>query len=366
MENKLMNAPANVATTAIAKYTKVFGDIVSDMGVKSGLTLSQTQRMNVTIGCQQIYKVCADNKIDTKALNQSQVSQVLFNLAVLNLNPSASPRQCYFTIRKNKTKNDKGEWIETPTLELGIEGDGNDALVRKYGVGVKSLSAPFIVRENDEFTFPYFDGEKMVAPTWKPKSLTGKAILVFYVLKKDDGTIEYPMAARESVATNLKAHINNNLFGVDDKTKNAILKKIEPMTLEELLNDESLRNVSYEKYDYLTKTKKEETKNLISPAWTSAHSKEEMIIRKMRNNCLKKYPKNFDNAFLADAYESTFENNNTKINISDAVDAEYEIKQNSEPVSSVIPVDDDGIVSESNNQVEQNSNSSSLIEDSPY
>lgn len=333
--NNTPATPAKVATTAMAKYVTLFTGIVERMGADNGLKFSKSQTTNVSFGCQNIYKLCAENNISYKDLDQSNVSQVLYNLALLDLNPYALPRPCYFTLRKNSVKTKDG-YIVKPTIELGVEGDGNDTLVRKYGVDVKSLSVPFIVREGDEFTLPQFDGNGMVAPTWKPKSLTGKALYVFYILKKTDGTVEYPIASREGVITNLIAHINNNMYGIDDKTKEEILKKIEGKSLEDILNDESLRHVKYKKYNALKRAYEEDEKTLISPAWTSLHSKEEMIIRKMRNNCLKKYPKNFDNAFIAEAYESTFDNA-PKINPVDAIDVEYDIANNSEAVTSSIP-----------------------------
>lgn len=333
--NNTPATPAKVATTAMAKYVTLFTGIIERMGLDNGLNFSKSQKINVSFGCQQIFKICSDNNMSYKDLDQSNVSQALYSLALLDLNPCASPRQCYFTLRKNNVKTKDG-YIVKPTIELGIEGDGNDTLVRKYGVDVKSLSAPYIVREGDAFTLPQFDGEGMVAPTWKPTSLTGKALYVFYILKKTDGSVEYPIASREGVVTNLIAHINNNMNGVDDKTKEAILKKIEGKSLEQILNDESLRHVKYKKYNAFKKSYEEDEKTLISPAWTSLHSREEMIIRKMRNNCLKKYPKNFDNAFITEAYESTFENA-PKINPVDAIDAEYDLKNNSESISSAIP-----------------------------
>ena len=41
----------------------------------------------------------------------------------------------------------------------------------------------------------------------------------------------------------------------------------------------------------------------ISPAWKEGQSRESMIVRKMRNNITKKYPKNFENAYVAMTYE---------------------------------------------------------------
>lgn len=338
-----MQKPAQ--TSGLAKYADAYSYQIANMANDAQLKLSTAQQLAVTAGAQQIYALCEANHLPTKALNHSNVSKVLFNLAMLGLNPNAVPHECYLLIRNNKQKvkdeNGRDLWIEKPTVELGLEGDGNDALVRKYGVDVQSLSAPFIVREGDEFTLPYFDGEKMCPPTWKPKNLSGKPILVFYVLTKKDGSKEYPMADRESVAMNLKAHIINNLQGVDEKVKNPIIEKIDGMKLDELLSEQSLRSISSKRYNPSSKTFEEYQKPLISPAYLNPHSREEMLIRKMRNNCLKKYPKNFDQAFTATAYESTFEdqeaNNNSFVpDPQAAVEAEFEEKANKEEPKSVM------------------------------
>ena len=67
-----------------------------------------------------------------------------------------------------------------------------------------------------------------------------------------------------------------------------IIDKINDYTLEQLFADKDIQR-------------------FISPAWKNGSSKEDMILRKMQNNATKKYPKNFENAFISEAYESTFE-----------------------------------------------------------
>ena len=46
----------------------------------------------------------------------------------------------------------------------------------------------------------------------------------------------------------------------------------------------------------------EELAPYISPAWTEYQSREQMIIRKMRNNVVKKIPKDFGSAIAAEQY----------------------------------------------------------------
>ena len=51
-----------------------------------------------------------------------------------------------------------------------------------------------------------------------------------------------------------------------------------------------------------------------------------MIVRKLRNNCIKKIPKDFANAFTAATYEKTFDDyeqyQDTRINKEEALEAE--------------------------------------------
>ena len=66
-----------------------------------------------------------------------------------------------------------------------------------------------------------------------------------------------------------------------------------------------------------------------------------MILRKMRNNAIKKIPKDFSDAFMAKAYESTFEDydqyRDDRIDKEGAVDAEVAEQAGIRPVQDDIP-----------------------------
>jgi hypothetical protein len=68
--------------------------------------------------------------------------------------------------------------------------------------------------------------------------------------------------------------------------KDKFMAKAADMTLDEILDDPEL--VALGK---------------ISPAWSSPQARESMIVRKMRNNVVKKIPKDFSNGFVATEYE---------------------------------------------------------------
>ena len=285
--------------SALSKQTDTYTNMIIQTFANISLELDTYQKVCLANAIAKINELLTANGLafgDAK-INQSNLTTVLSQIAMFRLNAAASPRECYFQLRNDKNSDKK-------IIEFGIEGNGNDSILRDYGVNVKDVMPPIVIREGDEFQYPYFDGEKMQPFTWKPKSFTAKPIAVAYVITKKDGTKEYLISERESVASNLKAHISNNLLGVYDYAlKNRITDKISNMTLDEMLSDEELIN-GVRTTDSNGKSK---LITLISPAWKSSQSREEMIIRKMKNNCTKKYPKDFKNSYVALEYEQTAE-----------------------------------------------------------
>ena len=116
---------------------------------------------------------------------------------------------------------------------------------------------------------------------------------VVYPVKLKDGTVDYLIAEREPVRTNLIAHIRNNLlnetFGICENRYKATPKQKEQIKAkkEEILSAvrecETLEDI----------LKCEVAKPYISAAWLD--TPEAMIVRKMRNNAIKKFPKNLNN-----------------------------------------------------------------------
>lgn len=223
-------------------------------------------------------QACKQKNISLNEVDQTNLMSILQNVAMLRLNTSATPRECYIIVRGQKAPY---------TFDFGVEGDGNDKLVRKYGVGVKKIYPVWLVREKDEFTYASFSGLEMVPPKWVPKDGTAKVVRVVYPIEYEDGTVQYHIAERESVATNLKAHISNNLMWEKDSKKKAAKDRAENMSLDDMFKDKELLEI-------------------MSPAWRDPHSRESMIIRKMRNNALKPIPKDFSNAYIAEAYEEAY------------------------------------------------------------
>lgn len=296
-------------------YVNALTTSLSDMSID----FSNYQKICVINLLQKMKEMLNKEGLDFKSMNQDNISQILQMVSMLQLNIAATPRECYLQFRNWKDKS--GAWHKD--FEFGIEGDGNDKILRTFGVDVADVKGPYIVREGDDFTYPAFDGEKMVPPTWTPKSYYKKPLKVFYLVTKVDGSKEYLISERESVVKNLQAHIMNNMMKESDEAKNDMIKHIADMELDALIEDSKARP-------------------FISPAWFNPQSRNDMIIRKMKNNATKKYPKDFKNAFVESAYENTFEDNDqykqpaTPVDPTMVVAEEYDATAGTTPVETPI------------------------------
>ena len=175
------------------------------------------------------------------SFDRNEIIQILQKATMLRLNVAAEPHECYLITRNQKVGD---SWVKK--FEFGIEGDGNDKMLRKYGVDVKKVHKFWGVREPDEFTYPSFNGLEITPPTWKPKDYYSKIVRVVYPIEKTDGTIEWNIAEREEVRINLLAHINQNIMknkDYTDATRAKFTERIANMTLDELFADQECLKV---------------------------------------------------------------------------------------------------------------------------
>lgn len=293
-------------STALAKINDAYFPMIERQLTGNGINMDEYAKSCVLNAISSINNVLDTSGIgwNHPQLDQSNLTQILLNVASLKLNSAASPNEVYFQLRNVKSKGQNGEkdtWKKQ--IEMGIEGDGNDAILARFGRGVKHVHQFWLVREDDDFQYPTYEGIELTPPKWTPKG-TGKVIRVVYPIEKKSGNIEYHIAEREDVIKNLIAHINNNLmnetFGIAknrfeatakqraeiQEKKNEIIEKAKGLGLDGALADPELR-----KY--------------ISPAWKDEHSRESMIIRKMRNNIVKRIPKDFGVALVEMSYEDS-------------------------------------------------------------
>jgi len=273
---------------------------------------------------------CKSKGVELTELDGSMLRLQIQNVGFTELNMATIPSEAYIDLRKTykwvdvtdpATGEVKKEKKVSYTVAIKPQGAGNEKLVRKYGVGLKKgdgLKNAILIREGNEFVMPYFDGLQMTKPIYKPllENENNKVIAVMYPAVKEDGTVEYLFATREGVKPNLIAQIRQNaLYSftkeedeeytgkngkkytktktvVDEEARDAFYKLIEEkaskMTVDEMLNDEDL-------LEY------------INPTYTSGGSKEAMIMRKMKNNALKYYPKEYDNSYITNAVQNMFE-----------------------------------------------------------
>lgn len=225
------------------------------------------------------------DKTDLSQIDTSNLRDIVIRCASLKLSATALPREVFFQLRNKKVGNN---WVKE--VEMGVEGDGNDALLRNFGVGVQKVYPVWLVCEGDDFTYPKRKGLNIEPPSWEPKGLSSKVVRVVYPVKmKGKDGEEYLIAERDSVKVNLMAHIRNNLmnetFGICKNRYDATAEqKAEINRRKEEVYD-TLRQC--ETVDDMLKC--EIAKPYISAAWLD--SGESMIIRKMRNNAIKRFPK---------------------------------------------------------------------------
>lgn len=275
-------------TTGLSQWTNTITGLVSRDFEQNGVKYDEYSKQCAMNAMGAIFQLVQnDDKADMGNLNTSNLREVVAQCASLKLNASAMPREVYFQLRNKQIG---GQWCKV--VEMGIEGDGNDSLLRQFGNNIDTVYPVWLVKEGDDFTYPRRRGIEIEPAEWTPKGLSDKTVRVVYPVKLKDGTIDYLIAEREPVRTNLIAHIRNNLlnetFGICENRYKATPKQKEQIRArkEEVLS--AIRECETSE-DIL---RCEAAKPYISAAWLD--TPEAMIVRKMRNNAIKKFPKNLN------------------------------------------------------------------------
>ena len=290
---------------ALSKGTKYQVDLVNqiDKATKEmGQEFTQYGRECVINAMANLVTYCRTNDIKFELLDITMVKIALQNVGYTELNFNAYPAEAYFDIRKNG-----------PTYAVTIkpQGAGNEKLTRRFGVNVKELKTCILVREGDEYTLPGFDGTKMTPFTWKPKSLDKKVVLVVYPLEKADGTYEYLMATRESIKPNLIAQIRqNNLYEFKKKNESTGRLDVDTKARDEFYE---MVNNEFEKLTVDQILANPRWRAELTPTYTSGGSQEAMIIRKMKNNALKNYPREYSSDAVANAVKDMWEDRDDSV-----------------------------------------------------
>lgn len=320
--------------TALAKIGELYFPMIEKQLSGKGLIMDQYSRQCVMTAISAINTVLDSKAIswNDEQLDKSSVNQILLSVASLKLNSSASPREVYFQLRNTpvKTKaNGEEVTVWKKQIEMGIEGDGNDSILSRFGRGVEKVYPYWIIREGDTFEYPKFKGVECEPPAWEQTG-KGNAVRVVYPVLYTDKTLHFHIAEREDVAKNLIAHINNGMmnetFGfakdrhkaTPDEKKKVAAKKSELLKKASELGLGALDDHDLQPW--------------ISPAWTEYQSRESMIVRKMRNNAIKKIPKDFGNAFVEMVYADTMDD------YARSAHREIEENANREPIDIVAEV----------------------------
>lgn len=313
-ENKMGNEIVKTEKRELTGTVKLQVELANELNVASeqmGASFTDYGKKCVVNAIAGLAVTCTNQGISLKDLDPTLLKINLQNVGYTELNYAAIPSEIYFDLRKTTKYDDDGNKITKYNITIKPQGAGNEKLTRKYGVGLKKdigLHSPWLVREGDEFELPSFNGIDMTPPKWKPKSLDGKVTMVVYPAVKVDGSVEYLMATREGIKANIIAQIRqNSLYAFTKEEVNSKGRKYEKV-------DTEARDKFYEELNAYAESHKVEEllaepkfAEYVNPTYTSGGSKEQMILRKMKNNALKNYPKEYDNAYIRDAVEGMFE-----------------------------------------------------------
>lgn len=279
-EKKNFNATVSVWTNEMT------GLVTRDFD-ECGVPFDEYSKNCAMAAMTNIFQLVKSSGVDLNNMDRSNLREIVGQCASLKLNANAVPRECYFQLRKRKVGN---SYVQT--VEMGIEGDGNDAILRNFGEDVEMVYPVWIVKEGDRFVYPKHRGVEITPPEWEQCGCSDKTARIVYPVKLNDGTIQYLIAERQGVKVNLFAHVRNNLmnetFGICENRYKASPKQLE-----------EIKAKKEEIYDALRKCETvedmlacEAAKPYISAAWLD--TPESMIIRKMRNNAIKKFKKNYN------------------------------------------------------------------------
>ena len=356
-----MNNLANVNLTKGQQLQVELVNQVDKATQDMGATITEYGRQCVINAIGNLVTYCRTNGVQFGLIDPTMVKIALQNVGFTELNFAATPAEAYFDLRKTVFEDGKGNKVNGYTIAVKPQGAGNEKLTRRFGVNVKELKPAWLIREGDEFTYPSFNGLHMTPPKWTPKSYDKKIIMVCYPLVLKDDSVEYLIATREGIKPNLIAQVRqNNLYTF--KKKNSKGYEVTDTEARDKFYDEV--NEIFEKLTVDEILADPRWREQLTPTYTSGGSKEAMVLRKMKNNALKNYPREFATDYIAQAVKDMYEDKDESLNIDkkNAIDidpvekVEDEIKEEPKP-ENVVPnfeVNDDGEVVEENVAEEPN------------
>ncbi len=261
---------------AANKIANVYLSDVNNLNAAVGMPMDEESKR---CGVNAILYLCSQYSASAvQALPPAQLVQILQFVTINGLDVFNG--QVFLDARKDKSGTLK-------SITATPMGNAYEIMTKRFGVDVKTVHPARVIHEGDEFEMPQFDGLKMTNVRFKPtlKGLDGKAIAVYYLIEKNDGTLDIAIATRDGVAKNLMAQILNNSLRSENINRNELMKKLEGKSLDDILADPTLAN-------------------LISPAYRSPASRESMIVTKMKKNALLHYTRDLGSKAYATVAKS--------------------------------------------------------------
>lgn len=302
MAETKQNPVAAEFNTKLSYYTNQYLDLMERDLSERGMEFDAYSKECVSSAIGAIFQMSHDSGIDFNEITGSNLKFIMQKVATLKLNANAQPRECYFQIRNVNVapKGSKQQKWEKQ-IEFNIEGDGNDALVQRYGVNVDKVFPCWKIREEDTYIPPRHKGLEVTPPEWEETG-QGKVVRVVYPIQYKDGHVEYHSCERADVLKNLAAHIKNNMqnetFGIAESRYKATEKQKQEIDAKKADIMEKVAEIG----ELEAVLDSQELRPYISPAWYELQSRESMIIRKMRNNIMKPIPKKWDSPVQAYEY----------------------------------------------------------------
>ena len=217
-------------------------------------------------------------KVDSESINNAIKYAIIYQL-------NSDNREVFVIVRnENRGTKDNPNWVKV--IEVKPQYKGVLKIISTFGRDIKKVHQEWVVYEGDDFKYPTFKGLEKIPPEWTPKGQGGKIVRVVVPIEYKDGTVEFRIAERESVATNIKAQIKQSLMGKPNRE--VILAKISDMTLDDLLADKTLAPYVNETYTGL--------------------SRDEMLITKLVLNAVKRVAIDYSSALARELNEKTFDN----------------------------------------------------------
>jgi len=274
-------------TTSLSEWTNTLTGLVTRDFETNAVEFDEYSRKCAMAGMTSIYQLVTGSKeVTMQNLDMSNLREVVSQVASLQLNANAYPSECFFSMRKKQIN---GDWKHV--IEMGVQGAGNERILSTFGENVEKVYPCWLVKDGDEFVYPKHKGIRVTDPEWNEKGLSDKVDKVVYPVQLNDGTVTYLIAERNSVKVNLFAHVRNNLmnetFGICASRFKATDKQKEEIDAkkQEIYNELS----KCETVDEMIAC--EVARPYMSAAWKE--TPESMITRKMQNNAVKKFPKNY-------------------------------------------------------------------------